>query len=244
MARKKAEHRAVQTGGRKCSICAHADVKAINASILKAVPFRVISGQVWGNDSKRSSLMRHTDNCLNAEIAAVIQQQKVKTSIDAFTELCEQLEFAKQLREAARDYLSDQDGKIALIPRTDEIEVLYVDTSGEFPVKCRALLSELLEKASNHGVMTLRPQFKHMDLRKFALDAIGTADPIIDKFLKIEGLYTKERENGDVVTKAAEAIRMLLDKYEGANRDDLIDRYSTAKNIDRATLAQELGRVG
>jgi hypothetical protein len=36
---------------------------------------------------------------------------------------------------------------------------------------------------------------KHVDIRSFALDAIGVTDVVLDKIAKLAGLYTKEREN-------------------------------------------------
>lgn len=189
--------------------------------------------------------MRHTDNCLNAEIAAVIQQRKIDNAVDAFSELCEQLDFAKAIRTAAREYLNDEKGNISLAPRADEIDVLYWDLESVpgVPTKAKAPLDELLERAQSDTVRPVRPYIKGIDMREFALKAINTTDSIVDKFIKIEGLYTKERDNPDELRNTIEAIKFFLDKHPEADREEVIEAYAIPKGFSKDQIIQNLEGV-
>lgn len=146
-----------------------------------------------------------------------IIQEDLKEAIvvDVRQEFHEQLAFAKSLRTAARDYLANTEGQLELSPRADEVSVVYYDPSDTDdrgkPKKKTDTLNVLLEKIS--GVFDAdKVTIKHMDMRKFALDAINTADTCIDKFAKLYGEYTKEKENpADIST--------LLRAYEAKLRD-------------------------
>jgi hypothetical protein len=162
--------------GRKCSICTHKQVGQINKAIAEGVSFRRISSQFGMSDQ---SAKRHTENCLKLELQAAIA-------------------FARQLRIAAREYLSDPNDplKMAILPRAEEIDVVYFDyndmTGGENPMpkKKTAKLAVLIQKVEDvRNFEADKFTIKHYDLRKFALDAISTTDACIDKFAKLAGLY-------------------------------------------------------
>jgi hypothetical protein len=205
-----------QKVGRKCSICAHKDVGQINTLLSNAVSFRVISRQFTGDDKARDSLRRHTENCLKLEIGSIIKERKLENAINVHEEFREQLAFAKKLRAAAEEYLSSETDpmRLVLIPRADEIDVTYYDFAdttpkGE-PKKKTATLHALMAKVENLNLEADKITIKHVDMRKFALDAINTADTCIDKFAKLGGDYSKDKENPITVDQIADTIASRL----------------------------------
>lgn len=187
--------------------------------------------------------MRHTDNCLNAEIAAVIQKRKIDNAVDALAELCEQLEFAKELKQAAKEFLRDDNGKIELMPRTHEIDVLIEEFRGNRAVRSTVTLRDLIDRVDGKGFDVISAASPYIDIRKFALEAIRTTDPIIDKFLKIEGLYTKDRDNPDELRNTIEAIKFFLDKHPEADREEVIEAYAIPKGFSKDQIIQNLEGV-
>ena len=122
---------ALQTG-RKCSICTHDSVIEIDKSILKGNSFRVISRQMFGDESKHDSIRRHASDCLETDLAVVLREAKqanrIQSIVDVYNEFYEQLEYAKQLRIASKEWLTDPEtGRITLEPKADEVQVIYYD---------------------------------------------------------------------------------------------------------------------
>jgi hypothetical protein len=143
----------------------------------------------------------------------------------------------RPLREAAREYLADPVDRLRLtvIPRANEIDVVYYEATGVAveneetgettrlgkPVKKTAKLSALLcdvEELRNIDVDKVN--IRHVDLRKFALDAINTTDTCIDKFAKLAGLYQQPQANDADLTKVVEAYRLIEDMYPDASDQD------------------------
>lgn len=198
--------------GRKCSVCAHPQAKEINSMINDAVSFRRISSQFGMADR---SVGRHTENCLKLEIAALIKAKKIENAIDHYQEIPEQLDFAKDLRAAARKCLTHPEtGEIVLLPRADEVEVVYedyLDTSPTgAPKKKTDNLDILLERVKKGGIEPTRTIIKHVDLRSYALDAIRTIDIVLDKFAKVQGAYAKDNEQKQPVFSVTSHKQQLI----------------------------------
>ena len=114
-------------------------------------------------------------------------------------------EYRVEKAKREKEYLSDVHDplKLSLTPKAHEIEVTYFDYNDMEmvnnvmrPKKKTAQLSTILEAVYSDA--QLEPDkfsVKTIDIRKFALDAINTADTCIDKFTKIEGLYTRDKAN-------------------------------------------------
>ena len=221
--------------GRKCTICAHKDVEQINRQIANGNSFRAISCQIAGNESARESVRRHTENCLKLDMRAVTAEKKLTQAVNHYQEITEQLLFAKELRIAAREYLSDEHGKLILIPRTEEIDVVYTEfvTKNEKPgwVKKTERLDVLLEKVEDADLNVQRTVAKHVDIRSFALDAIRTVDTVLDKFAKIEGLYQKDNEQKNPHRSTDEDVMRELYKR-------MIERYNWTHERTIKTIAE------
>ncbi len=153
---------------------------------------------------------------------AQVNKKAEKELIDVYAEFTDQLAFAKQLKQAARDFLSDTDDplKLLIVPQAHEIEVVYYDHNdletigfGENavtrPKKKKAQLSVILQSLADEGMEPDKFTIKTVDIRKFALDAIATADMCIDKFARMGGAYQKDKSNEHDV---ADLIEGLVDR--------------------------------
>ncbi len=218
-----------QARGRPCRICTHEQ----SAEIHQLIHDRIVAGQIidFRNISDNygmaiSSVSRHVSDHLKLQIEAAVVEGRIKRAVDVYEEFCEQLEFAKELRFAARNYLADVNDplRLSITPKAHEIEVTYFDHNDmeligfgdnavERPKKKAAQLSVILESLRD-GANMEPDKFKitTIDIRKFALDAINTTDACIDKFAKMGGDYTKERENpttAAVFAKWVDEVRHL-----------------------------------
>lgn len=218
---------------RRCSICARKDVKKVNEAICNNLSYRSIA-QRFG--VIHTTLQRHIETCLGLELATIQQKHREQQAIDVYEEFKEQLAFAKDLRVAAREYLSDVADplRLSITPKAHEIEVTYFDHNdmemvGEVmrPKKKTAQLSTILESIFAEG--NLEPdkyKITTIDIRKFALDAINTTDTCIDKFAKLSGEYTKEKDNPQ---RLAEVVYTVSEQYRIAYEFDKIHKESNGR---------------
>lgn len=227
--------------GRKCSICTHEQVDQINTDIYNRVSFRGISLKYGMSDM---SVARHTHDCLELELQTLIKEHKIAQAINVHDEFAEQLAFAKTLRDTAQMYLSDPDDPFGLFigPQAHEIDVTYYDFndleevgSGENmtlrPKKKKAKLNDILAEMAGKGLESSRVEIKTLDIRKYALDAISTADVCIDKFARMGGAYQKDRRNErDPAQLMEDLVNFLVSK--GHDRAVAIEtarkKYATA----------------
>lgn len=199
---------------RRCSVCGRKDLKKINEAICNNSSYRSIAQQFG---IIHTTLQRHIETCLGLELATIQQKHREQQAINVYDEFKEQLAFAKDLRLAAREYLSDVNDplKLSITPKAHEIEVTYFDHNdmqmvGDvmMPKKKTAQLSTILESIFTEG--NLEPdkyKITTIDIRKFALDAINTTDTCIDKFAKLSGEYTKDKENPADLSRVASAVK-------------------------------------
>lgn len=183
------------------------------------------------------TVIRHVEVCLGMELSAIVKEAKVKRAIDVYEEFTEQLDFAKQLRLAAQDYLGNTSDplRLSITPKAHEIEVTYFDHNDmkiigfgdnavERPKKKTAQLSIILESIFAEGnIEPDKYKITTVDIRKFALDAINTADTCIDKFAKMGGLYTTDKPNTQTVTEALKGYDLFLAQNPNASLDEKLD---------------------
>lgn len=252
-AKKTAAKKPKQKVGRKCSVCFHPAVDQINAQIVDGVSFRTISRQVTNDEKMRAAFQRHAENCLKIELAALIQRKKEEQAINVYTEFEENLAFARMLRTAAYEYLSDPIDplKISIIPFAHEIDVSYFDntdlTEGRNPKpkKKSSKLDMLLAQVEQLRNLDVdKVSIKHVDLRSFAIECIRAVDTCVDKFAKIGGEYFSDKETARREANAVKAIKDFLTEHPGMPKDQVIDAFSAGRNIPRERLADQLGVIG
>lgn len=142
-----------------------------------------------------------------------IAAKSEKAQINVYEEFCEQLEFAKEMRAAARESLT-VDGKINLAPRAHEINVIYFDpkekTALKWPRQQSATLQDLLDRVEGDIAIPDHTSARTADMRELALKTIDRADLCIDKFAKLGGDYSNPRENPATTEVAKEVVRTLV----------------------------------
>lgn len=199
--------------GRKCSICTHQKVKKINSLINDGKSFRRISSQIFGHQNSYRSISRHTENCLRLNIAAMVREGRIKNAVEHYEEIREQLAFSKELQQAVREWLTDPEtGQLTLVPRADEVTILYLDYAdltpqGE-PKKKKASLQSIIDniQSVNANFSTQSSIIKTTDMRDYALKTIDAVDKVLDKFARVDGHYQKEKENADELSQLKRQI--------------------------------------
>ncbi len=226
---------------RKCTICVHKQVAAINKAICNSDSYRNIGKQF---NVGHVSVLRHVTVCLNFKYQTLVEENRVAQAVNVYEEFQEQLAYAKSLRETSKMYLSDPDDPFGLFigPQAHEIDITYFDFNdleevgvGENmtlkPKKKKAKLNTILAELAGRGIESSRVDIKTLDIRKYALDAINTADVCIDKFARMGGAYQKDRRNErDPAQLMEDLVNFLVSK--GHDRAIAIEtarkKYATA----------------
>lgn len=163
---------------------------------------------------------------LETALAELSAELKAEIEVDVKKEFARQLDFAKELREAAREYLT-VDGEINFAdPREDEVVIVVRDhdnlnEKGK-PTLKSIPLTELLAGFAENGLDVAKVKMEPMTRQfalEYALKTISSADGCIDKFAKLGGEYTKEKENPQ---DAAVIARKLTDRLieKGADPEE------------------------
>jgi hypothetical protein len=185
------------------------------------------------------SVSRHAENCLKLDLQALIREKKLEKAIDVHEEFREQLVFVKKARDAAQKWLNDPtDPDVFTVdPRADEIDVVYFDSGATdaqgMPTKCKAPLQELLDRIDGDRYRVTNHFIKTVDLREYALKTIDKCDLTIDRFAKISGAYTKEKDNPATVSEIAqEVVNRLIDRgwTEAEARAFAAEKYPEVSN--------------
>lgn len=194
-----------------CMICRHERAVDINRDILNGNMKQKAICEKWGITS-HDVMWRHLTKHLATTMKKIHEDKKVRDTVTVYEELLDQLDFAKSMRIAAQEYLSDPKDplRMMLLPRASEVEVVYYDynelSSEGIPTKKSEKLQDLLAMLSVRGYESDRVIVKHVDIRKFALDTIASVDLVLDKFSRIEGLYQKDRKNAVDIKKMGDRL--------------------------------------
>lgn len=184
-------------------------------------------------------MLRHSTKCMNA--VALQNGHKIEQIVDVRAEYADQVRFAKKLKDACEAYLSDPDDplKIAIIPQAGEIEVVYndykdLDDRGKPKRKKSDLARLLTEVQQDRKIGVEKISIKHLDLRKFALEALATVDMTIDKFARMEGAYTDNKPN-----PLASALKVL----DTIQRTEGTDLRGAMASLEEAQTARQVELV-
>lgn len=171
-------------------------------------------------------------NAINAVVESRVKP-KVKKAINTYDEFAEQLEFAKKTRLAAEKWLSNPNNpdEFLINPRADEIDIVYLDfedrTKDGDPKRKTLSLQEILARLEGTRYETSAQFIKTVDLRDWALKAIDRCDTAIDKFARLGGDYTKEKENS--ITSLDQAKALIESTLEANPEMTLEDIVNTNK---------------
>lgn len=238
----------------KCSICTQEGLKQVNQLLAQGKSLRYVALHILGAENKFMSVARHAENCLNFDVVGRIKELKIDSAEQYHEEIREQLSFARDLRQSARDYLTDENGNLSLLPRSDEIDIVFFDYTDldekKLPKKKTAKLDYVLQEIYKDGAKQAdKWSVKHVDIRPFALECIKTADVVLDKIAKLEGLYTKDKPNPAAATleyRAETYYKNLIAPGDGAiPPQDAVQLTKDKFGVDVSKLVdvQEIGGV-
>lgn len=214
--------------GRKCKICTHPSVNKINSMIAKGESFRRISSHFMTFSDR--AVGRHAEKCLRLEIRALIQENKIQQAVNHYEEIREQLQFSKELQEAAREILTcDEIGRISFAPRAIDVDVIYddltdLDDYGSPQRKIRNLQAIINKLSQVPEIRNLQTIVKWADLKDYALRTIDAVDKILDKFARIEGRYQKDG-TGDTEADELKKMREIVQRRaesEGISYEEML----------------------
>lgn len=253
--RKKPEHKTTALQvipkvklGRSCRACSSLNVKQINSAIGNGKSFRDIAGQFG---LSKSSVARHTENCLKLDIHALLKERRLDQAVDHYKELHKQLEFAHEMQDAARELLTDTNtGKITLAPRDYEVEVLYLDYADTDPLtglpkRKKEKLSEILLAVQQirSGFSFTGVGIKTINYFDAAIKTIDAIDKVLDKFAKVDGHYQKERESDEKLSKVAMAFKKFMEVEPEHQKDaeNWLQIFAKQSGVDLKRLADRVG---
>ncbi len=153
--------------------------------------------------------------CIVSQLTKRFNQVAAKNEkkiINTYDEFTKNLEFVSKLRDACDKWLADPDNPDAfsINPRGDEIDVVYFDYEDKDaqgnPKRKTESLQELLARLDGTRYNADATFVKTADIREFALKTIDRIDTTVDKFAKIGGDYTKDKENPADLKSVARTI--------------------------------------
>jgi hypothetical protein len=235
---------------KRCYICNSPHLKEINDLIPTTSQMEIArrfpeEGVVLTTMTQRIS--RHTKNCLNTGVSQLIQTGRAKQAegylVNVAKEHHDNLEFVKQLRDAARAWLEDPDhaDQLTLDPRAEEVRVVYYTRN---PDPCiaeiqrhSASLQELLDRLTENGDKTNvhrinTVKFKRIDMRLYALRAVDACNPILAEYAKILGLYKQDAPNPqEREMQVKQLIDMVRWAVSMANCDEVKKLHDQGENV-------------
>lgn len=245
--------------GRKCSICEHADKQEINRMIFDGKAFRAISRQFSDGDSMRDAISRHAENCLKADLKAVIRENRLTDAVNVYEEFRQMLNDTQRLHRACVNWLTNPTtGEIDLNPRAFEIDVIYLDyadkTANGEPKRKNDTLQKLIERTEQtNRVGFVMSEAKTADIRKLILDTVKQSESLLDKFAKIQGTYAPEKvevknESAEMLRRGLQVFVKLINKPQYAEEKEkaariLINRISERIGVDADEFAREIERA-
>lgn len=139
-----------------------------------------------------------------------------KRIVNTYEEFLKNLDFVHKLRDASEKWLTDPDDPsvFTIDPRAEEIDILYIDNSGEKPVQKRTTLAEALARIEDR-YYDATPFVKTVDLREYALKTVDRIDKTLEQFAKMGGDYTQDKKNpADAKTMAEKYAQALVEKLK------------------------------
>ena len=234
-----------------CSVCKHPSVLVINKHLQAGRQYRWIEANYFVT---RSSISRHKRGCLKLNHLEVMKSVRVDQQVDVYLELVEQLNLLKRMRDAAEEYLTDPNDpmRFCMNPRADEITVIFYrfdndPLTGEVKrTRHRAKLSELQGtiEEQHPGISVRGFSVKATDMRKYILDLVNSVDQCLTQFAKIEGLYTKDRDNAASIETGIKAFKFFLERNPEASLEqqkEAMGLISAGINVSLSDLEQRLG---
>ena len=175
---------------RKHEVSVHPDKKKIDKALVSGKPYRTIASQFGVS---QASIQRYMKDKLIPQMSKAQATRELQGGSDLLDRLESYIRIADKMIRAAEEYLQDSDdpNKLYLGPRAEEINVTYVEESGDNIIirksTLQQLVSELEDKGKKKGLRITGLMSRHEDPRRTILNAANTLSKQLELFAKIHG---------------------------------------------------------
>jgi hypothetical protein len=159
--------------GRTCTICRYKDRDEVDRALVAGEPLRSVLARFPG--LSKTSLSRHAADHIPAALVRAVAAREEVASLDLMTRLRDQCAFGDKLRAACERWLADPDApeRFEIGLRSDDVDVLYRERSGNGWVQKRAKLSRLLAMVEGEDVRVDRGEMRYADPRELAVKILN-----------------------------------------------------------------------
>ncbi len=195
----------------KCKACKSKRVAQLNKRLLNGDSLNSIS-KLYG--MSRDVIRRHKNECLSELLQETAEEnQLVGDSLVKQVEA--DIDMIHKLVWACDEWLTDPDDptKYFLGPRSNEVEVVYMDldekTGRQEKIPRKATLQELIDKAEQGGVIIRSITTKQADPRELLLKSIAKLEGIVKMILETTQNEIENRHKRAAIDKAASEGSMI-----------------------------------
>jgi hypothetical protein len=225
-----------------CKICSHSDRKEIERDLAQGVANLRIATRF--SDISEANLRNHLKHYL------VPAQLEEETKIEFHNMLFRHSMRLEKLLAAFDELLTDPDDetKYTLSPLADDIDIVYEVQQGERTAKKTSSLQELIDLVNGKGRDIIRVKWADNRYRIF-LDTIGKLHDKLDLLAKIDGLYQKEKENDNDVSRWKKAVRQLVENKTVETASEAVELLrhvgcvAPSQHVEREVI-ENLGNIG
>jgi hypothetical protein len=194
---------------RTCTVCTHAQRRAIDQALIQRRPFRDIARQFG---LSKDAAVRHHDEHLPA---LLVRAQGAKDAASADTlmlELRQCMERVNLLYDACDRWLRDPDDptRYDIGPRAGDVNVIYSEAAGDRTVQRRAKLSMLLAKLEEANVDVHRVEWRHADPRELVLKTHGQLQSSLELLAKLAGQLDERPQLNVILAPEWQRVRRAL----------------------------------
>lgn len=219
---------------RRSVVETHPEYEKIRQDIVQGVMTYTKIAKKYG--ISYDAVRRFVDKQL-VHLAAESQKVREWDADRIVEELEEIMSYAQKLLDACDEWLRDPESpdRYTLMPRSDEVDVVYMETSGDRTVPKKAKLQDLLDGLKEDGYAIRSATWKVSDPRKLMLDAVSRLGSQMEIIAKTRGEIkdvTYSIANSEVWINFQQIILQQLRDYPEA-RQQLAAGLRTLSSPDK-----------
>ena len=178
---------------RKCTICEHPQVEAINKALVEGMSLSEIVSLFPG--ITKSALHRHKESHLPTTLSKAKEAQQIVQGDTVMTELKQCFERVSLLFDACDRWLRDADdpSRYDLSPRAEDVKVTYLEPGRKGGRPKKAPVSELLARIEGAGYQVISCESKHADPRELILKTANRLQGQVELLAKLMGELPPEK---------------------------------------------------
>lgn len=219
---------------RKCTICEHPQVEAINKALVEGMSLSEIVSLFPG--ITKSALHRHKESHLPTTLSKAKEAQQIVQGDTVMAELKRCFKRVNLLFDACDRWLRDADdpSRYDLGPRAEDVKVTYLEPGQDGGRPKKAPISHLLAKIEGAGYQVIGWESKHADPRELILKTANRLQGQVELLAKLMGQLPPEK----ILVQIAPTIdRVVLILRQEVRDPEALQRISQR-------LLQEAGNEG